>query len=332
MSRSALPAAVAAAALLGLAAMPAAAQGFDLSKGGDSQIQVYADSGIEWHSEAMRVIARGNAKAIRGAMTVTADTLTAYYRKGANGDEIWRLDADGNVTLASPNETATGTKASYDLDKAIFVLRGQPARMATPTETYTANETIEYWEMQRMAVLRGKAVALQADKKLEGDVLTAHFRDKDASAPAVRPGQRQPPAKPAAKSAGTAAAGGGGSLELQRADAYGNVVLTTASEVITGERGDYNVESGIATVSGSVRITREGNQLNGGYAHVNLHTGISKLFGSAPGGKDGQRVQGVFVPEKKDAESRRAVFKGNVPAKPQDGDEGGGQPPAGEKR
>jgi lipopolysaccharide export system protein LptA len=330
MIRSILRATCVATALLILAA-PAVAQGFDLSKGGDNQIQVYADSGIEWHSEALRVIARGNAKAIRGTMTVTADTLTAHYRKGANGDEIWRLDAEGNVTLASPNETATGTKASYDLDKAIFVLRGQPARMATPTEKYSATESIEYWETQRMAVLRGKAVAVQADKKLEADVLTAHFHDKGAAS--ARPGQRQAPVKPAVKSAGPAAAGGGGgSLELQRADAYGNVALTTASEVITGDRGDYNVESGIATVSGSVRITREGNQLNGGYANVNLHTGVSKLFGAAPGGGEGQRVQGVFHPDKKDAESRRAVFKGNTPVKPQDGGEGGGQPPAGEKR
>ena len=312
-------------ALLG-AATPAAAQGFEMSKAGDSQIQVYADNGIEWHSEAMRVIARGNAKAIRGAMTVTADMLTAYYRKGANGDEIWRLDADGNVTLASPNETGTGTKASYDLDKAIFVLRGQPAKLVTPTEKYSANDTIEYWEVQKMAVLRGKAVAIQADKKLEADVLTAHFRDRNAP-PATKPAGAKPAAKPTP--GGSASEG---SLELHRADAYGNVVLTTPSEVLTGERGDYNVESGIATVSGSVKIVREGNQLAGGYAHVNLNTGVSKLFGSAPGGKDGQRVQGLFVPEKKDADSRRAVFRGNAPTKPQDGAEGGGTPPAGGKR
>lgn len=276
---------VAVALALALFSTGAAAQGFNLSKANDAQIQVYADEGIEWLSEASRVIARGNAKAIRGNLTVTADQLTAYYRNGPNGDEIWRLDADGNVTIRSPNETATGTKATYDLDKAIFVLRGQPARLVTPTETVQASETLEYWERDNKAVARGDAVATQKDRRIKADVLSALFKENAKK-----------------------------NLELSRADGFGHVVLTTPKEEVTGDRGDYNAETGIATVAGSVKITREGNELNGGYAHVNLNTGISKLFGSAPGAKDGDgRVRGTFTPEKKDGD-RRAVFKGAGPS------------------
>ncbi|HSV29470.1 MAG TPA: LptA/OstA family protein [Candidatus Omnitrophota bacterium] len=289
------------AAFLGLAAWlaagPVAAQGFNLSRNNDEQIQVYADEGIEWMSEANRVVARGNAKAVRGQVTVTADSLTAYYRNGPGGDEIWRLDADGNVTIQSAKETATGTKATYDLDKAIFVLRGQPAKLVTPNETFTATDALEYWEKERMAVLRGDGVAVQKDRTIRADVLAARFKD-----------------------------GAKGDLELKRADAYGNVVLTTAKEKVTGERGDYNAESGIATVAGSVKITRDGNELNGGYAHVNLNTGISKLFGSPPGARDGDgRVRGVFTPEKQDLEGRRALFKGAGPGKAEEKPKAGGQ-------
>lgn len=281
------------ALLLSLAATgPALAQGFNMSRANDAQIQVYADDGIEWMSDASRVIARGNAKAIRGNITVTADQLIAHYRKGPGGDEIWRLDAEGNVTIASPTETATGTKATYDLDKAIFVLRGKPARLVTPTETVTATDSLEYWEKDSRAVARGDAVATQKERTIKGDVLSALFKENAKK-----------------------------SLELSRADAYGHVVLVTPKEQVTGERGDYNAESGIATVAGSVKITREGNELNGGYAHVNLNTGISKLFGSAPGAKGGDnRVHGTFTPDKqqddgkKDGEGRRAVFKGSAPS------------------
>ncbi|OAN49156.1 hypothetical protein A6A04_03305 [Paramagnetospirillum marisnigri] len=267
------------------------AQGFDMGKSGDQQIQVYSDNGIEWHSEDMRVIARGNAHAVRGDMTVNADTLTAHYRKGPKGDEIWRLDADGNVTIKSPNETATGAKAVYDLDKAVFVLKGAPSRLVTPTETFQASEQLEYWELKRMAVLRGDAVATQDGKTLKADVLTAHFKEKGAKTQAAKPAA----AKPGATKSD------GGSLEMQRADAYGHVALATSTETVTGDRGDYNAESGIATVSGSVKIIREGgNQLQGGYAHVNLNSGVSKLFAEAPGGAEsGKRVQGVFIPHKK---------------------------------
>lgn len=268
-----------------LAAAPVQAQGFNMSRDNDSQIQVYADDGIEWVSEATRVVARGNAKAIRGKVTVTADTLTAYYREGPGGSEIWRLDAEGGVTIATPTETATGTKATYDLDKAIFVLRGAPARLVTPTETVTAKDSLEYWEKDRQAVARGDAYASGKEKNIKSDVLTAHFKE-----------------------------GAKGALEMKRADAYGHVVLTTPREQVTGDRGDYNVESGIATVAGSVKITREGNELNGGFAHVNLNTGISKLFGAAPGDKrGGTRAYGSFIPEKKDGDQRRPVFEGTAP-------------------
>jgi len=226
--------------------------------------------------------------------------LTAHYRKGAKGDEIWRLDADGNVTIRSPNDTATGHKAVYDLDKSIFVLKGAPAKLVTPNDTFTATESLEYWEIKKMAVLRGDATASQqGGKTLKADTLTAHFKDKEKD-----------------KAAGRQDSGGG--LELQRADAYGHVVILSGSETVTGDRGDYNAESGIATVSGSVKISREGgNQLEGGWAHVNLNTGVSKLFPVAAGGADGgQRVQGVFVPQKKGEKGEpqgRAGFSGSVP-------------------
>ena len=300
------------AALLAAAPHPAAAQGFEMSKSGDQQIQVYADNGIEWHSEELRVIARGNAHAIRGNMTVDADVLTAHYRKGPKGDEIWRLDADGHVVIRSPNDTATGNKGIYDLDKSIFVLKGEPAKLVTPTDTFTATDSLEYWELKKMAVLRGDAVAIQeGGKTLKGDVLTAHFKDKEKDKPA--------PSRPGAKPAQGAQQGGdGGGLELQRADAYGHVVILSSNETVTGDRGDYNAETGIATVSGSVKISREGgNQLEGGWAHVNLNTGVSKLFPVAAGGADsGQRVQGVFIPQKKGDKGEpqgRAGFTGNVP-------------------
>jgi lipopolysaccharide export system protein LptA len=293
-----------------LAASDAAAQGFNMSQGNDEQIQVYADDGIEWISEANRVIARGNAKAVRGTVTVTADTLTAYYRDGAGGNEIWRLDADGNVTIQTPTETATGYKATYDLEKAIFVLRGTPSKLVTPTDTITAKDTLEYWEKERMAVARGDALAVSTEKSVKADVLTAHFKDKAGTAP-------QQGRKPAAKGS---SASQSGSLELQRADAYGHVVLTTPKEQVTGDRGDTGFQVVVATVTGSVKLTRDGNELNGGYAHVNLNTGISKLFGGAPGAKDGEtRAHGTFIPEKQEGEKRRAVFKGTGPSQDNQG-------------
>lgn len=267
-------------ALAMLAALPAGAmaQGFNMAQSGREEINVSADEGIEWLSDATRVVARGNAKATRGTLTITADSLTAYYREGKNGggSEIWRLDADGNVTITTPNETATGRKATYDLDQAIFVLRGNPARIQTATDTVTADDSIEYWEKERRAVARGHAQAWQGERKVQADVLTAHFKD------------------------GVKKDGKASGLELQRADAYGNVLLTAPDQQASGEKGDYNLETGIATLSGSVHLKRGDNQLTGGYGWINMNTGLSKLFAQAPGGKGAERVSGSFQPDKKE--------------------------------
>lgn len=277
------------------AAGPARAAGLDLaSQKGNSPIEIYADEGIEWSQDGQKFIARGNAKAIRGKVTVTADVLTAYYRDraapaggdAAKGDqqgkddpakggssEIWRLDADGHVSIASDTQTATGDAATYDIDNAVLVMKGRPARLTTPTDTVTATESLEYWEKKGMAVARGNAFASREEKRIKADILTAYFKENTKKEQA-----------------------------LDRAQAFGNVIVTTPQEVVLGDRGDYNAETGIVTLTGSVKLTRNENQLNGGYAVVNLNTGISKLFANVPGQAGGgqNRVQGLFVPERKE--------------------------------
>ena len=277
-----------------LAGREVMAQGFDMSHG-SSELQISADDGLEWQSDASRVIAHGNAKAVRGDMTVTADTLTAYYRSGSGdaaktaapagsspsgGNQIWRVDADGHVTITNPTDVATGDKAIYDLDKAVLILKGAPAKLTTPSEIFTADEQLEYWEDQHMAVLRSNAVAISKDKKIQADVLTAHFKDQ----------------KQGAKTQKSANGGtGGGNMELQRADAFGHVILTTPKDKATGDRGDYNADSGIATLTGIVTLTRDNNIMNGRYAHVDMNSGVSTLYGFQPD-ESKQRVQATFVP------------------------------------
>ena len=79
MNRAALTLLILAAAL---ARSPAAtAQGLDLSQGG--AIDVTSRDGMEWRQNEQMVIARGDARAVRGTVTVTADVLIARYRKKA---------------------------------------------------------------------------------------------------------------------------------------------------------------------------------------------------------------------------------------------------------
>lgn len=255
-----------AAALLLPWARDARAQALNLGGAGGNQtpIEIFADNGIEWQQDNLVFMAKGNAKAVRGGVTVYADQLTAFYTERTGGTtEIYRLDADGKVRIVSANQTAKSDKAVYDVLREILVLTGGKPRLETPDSTITANQQLEYWQAKQMAVARGDAVATRDDRKVKADVLAAFFRQVK-----------------------------GGESKVYRVDAYDHVSVITDKDKAYGDRGVYNVESGIATLTGSVRIERGQNELRGCKAEVNLNTGISKLF-SCPGG----RTQGRLVPK-----------------------------------
>jgi lipopolysaccharide export system protein LptA len=288
-----------------LLAGPAAGQTLDMTQGGP--IEITSVDGIEWRQQEQVVIARGQARAVRDGVTVDADRLIARYRPRAgtaaapgpapqqpgatpvSGSEIWRLEAEGSVRITSATETATGTRAVYDLDQAVMVLSGTGLALDTPDQHITARDSLEYWPQRRMAVARGAALVVATDgRRVAADTLVAYFLEAE---PAPAGGTARPASPP------PSAVPGEGS-KIERVEAFGNVEIRTAEEVVRGARGTYSPQTGLARVIGNVRITRGDNQLNGAEAIVNLQTGISRLV-SAPG----ERVQGLVVPQQNQPET-----------------------------
>ena len=279
-----------------LLASPAFAQSIDLSQGGP--IEVTAVDGIEWRQQEQVVIARGQARAVRGGVTVEADRLLARYRpRGgqaaqparapnegpAGGGEIWRLEAEGNVVITTATDRAEGDRAVYDMDQAVMVMTGGALRLVNPDNVLTARDSVEYWSARRMAVARGNAVVTTNDnRRVRADTLVAHFAESPASGAA--PPRPQPTAAPQP--------GQPQPSSIERVEAFGNVELRTEQEVVRGDRGVYNPNSGLARLLGQVRITRGDNTLTGQEAIVNMQSGVARLV-SAPG----QRVQGLVVPQ-----------------------------------
>lgn len=263
------PAAWAVAAMLSVAMVAGAeAQSLNLGGvGGDIPIEVYAQNGIEWQQEGNLFVARGDARAVRGEVEVLGDELRAYYRETPAGDsEVWRLDAIGNVRIVSKSETAYGSRAIYNADQKVLVVDGEKPRLVSGNDTLTASQQLEYWETRNFAVARGDAVATRDKKQVRADVLVAHLTND-----------------------------GNGQTRVYRVDAYDNVRIKTERETATGQRGVYNVDSGIATLTGNVQLVRDDNRLSGCRAEVNLNTGISRLFPCA----NGKRVNGTFVPQQR---------------------------------
>lgn len=271
-------------ALLALSVVPEArAQAINLgSTGSGEPIEIVARNGIEWNREKQQYIARGDARATQSGTTVEADVLTAYYRQGASSrTEIYRYQAEGNVRIYTPTHRAVGDRAVFDVDTGVLVMTGKNLKLTTPGEVVTARDALEYWDRRQIAVARGDALVLTQDgRRMKGDLLTAHFVDNSAK-----------PRSAEARNAPMPAAGGSGSQRLEKVEAFGDVHVSTDTEIAVGDRGVYNAETGIAVLAGNVRITRGKNMLNGDYAEVNTNTGISRLL------SDSRQVRGLFVPE-----------------------------------
>ncbi|HEX4261992.1 MAG TPA: LptA/OstA family protein, partial [Acetobacteraceae bacterium] len=131
-------------------------------------------------------------------------------------------------------------------------------------------------------------------RRITADVLVAYTTPSNTAPGNTAPGNPPPagtaPAKPAAaRPPGDEAIAASG--KLKQAQAFGNVLIHTQTDIVRGDRGVYNPATGIAVLVGHVRITRGPNQLNGNEAVVDLKTGRSRLV-SEPG----VRVHGLVMP------------------------------------
>lgn len=296
-------------ALAVLGRLPAQAQDLDLSGQPAGQpgaapqpIQITAGQGIEWRQTQQVVLATGDAKAVRGAVTVTADQLVAHYRKKAGapgaaapatpatpastdpqdalnaGSEVYELEAIGHVHIYTATDNAYGDHAVYSLDNAVLVLTGTKLKLTTPHDTVTARDSIEYYSVKRMAVARGKALIVADDgRSIAADTLVGYL-----APPAV-----PPKARPVAAGADPMAQAG----NLRRVEAFGHVVIHTTTDTATGDKGVYLPPSGQARLGGHVHITHGPNTLAGSDALINTKTGVATLLA----GRGGQ-VAGSIVP------------------------------------
>ncbi|MCC7283566.1 MAG: hypothetical protein IT556_14365, partial [Acetobacteraceae bacterium] len=291
---------VAPALALALALAPASTRAQELNLSGNSPIEINARDAIELRQNEQVVIARGAASAVRAGVTVTADRLIARYRpragaraagpphsgtqsgadpfSGSGANELWRLEAEGNVRIFTATDTATAEHAVYDMDQAVLVLTGRNLSLFNATDKVTARDALEYWPQRRMAVARGDASVETPGRRIRADTLVAWFLEAapaQATAQATSQAASAQPVRPGRGAAGTQGQPDTGRLD--KVEAFANVVIRTEAETVQGDRGVYNAVTGVALLGGQVRITRGQNQLNGSLAEVNFRTGVSRL-------------------------------------------------------
>lgn len=227
-------------------------------------LEITADDSLEWHRTKLYFKARKNVRAVQGGTTLISDVLTARYRDGGEGMDIHTLQADGHVQIISAQSKAYGDHATYKVDKGYAVMTGRSLRLISDGQTVTARDKFQYWVNSGRLEAIGHAVAVRLGDKLEADKLIATFTEDKT-----------------------------GKRTLKTLEAIGHVVITTPTEILTGELAIYQAATNIAEIHNNVKIMRGPNILEGDRAQVNLETNVSKIFGGT--GENG-RVRGVFYP------------------------------------
>lgn len=243
----------------------AAAWGFelDLAAGNGEPFQIEATGSIEWRRDEKVYIAEGDVRAKRGNLVLEAQTLSAYYRADDDGKtRISRVEARGGVTIQSPDGTANGKEAIYDLDRSLIVMRGEDLALTTAEYRVTARESLEFHREESYAVARGAARAVRAEESVAAETLVMRFEEA-----------------------------GEGGLAARRLEAFGGVEVRSGPDTVTGDRGFYDTETQTAEICGNVRVQQGPNRMAGECAEVDVARGRSRLVAGA-----GQRVSGLFEP------------------------------------
>ncbi|MGH7124061.1 MAG: LptA/OstA family protein [Stellaceae bacterium] len=89
------------------------------------QDTVTARDSLEWHDKEQLAVARGDAVAVREGKRLRADVITAEVTRDDKGNQhISRIDAEGDVTVSSQDQTGRGDSGVYNVDTGITTLIG----------------------------------------------------------------------------------------------------------------------------------------------------------------------------------------------------------------
>ena len=272
--------AAAAAITLFLAGTPAYAQvgGIGPAVSGGGPLEIESDQGLELHQNQQMVVARGNVVVRQGETVLQADVVSASYRETDGKRTITRVDAVGNVRIAAGKEKISGGNATYVIDQQLFLLTGKSLRIVSTEQTVTAESTLEYWGLEKRAVARGNASAIRTtdNTRLTADVIEALLEAKPGKGLSTQVAADRPADE---------------KLTLSVLNAWGGVTVSTPSEIVQGDKAQYDAVRRVAILEGEVKITRGKNQLNGERAIVDLENGVSRLVGSR-----GKRERSIFYP------------------------------------
>jgi lipopolysaccharide export system protein LptA len=168
-------------------------------------------------------------------------------------------------TRSAPRDTGT-PNAMQGFSKN----KGQPVNIEA--------EQLEVRDKDKTAVFSGKVVVTQGDTTMKCKTLTVYYVGQVGKGDDAKPAVKGPD---------------GAEQKIKKLEAHGDVVVTQADQIATGDNAVFDMDTNIVTMGGKVVLTQGQNVLRGNKLVVDMTNGYSRVESSGGGGG---RVQGLFVP------------------------------------
>ena len=136
---------------------------------------------------------------------------------------------------------------------------------------------LEVQQEEQIAVFTGNVDAAQGELNLRADKLIVHYRSNAAESNAI-----------------------------SMIEAFGNVFLSSPTEIAQGEKGVYNLDTDKIELTGGVVLTRGESVIRGDRLDMDLASGRTRVSSTSAAAQQGDpgsgRVKALFVPSNDDAE------------------------------
>jgi lipopolysaccharide export system protein LptA len=156
--------------------------------------------------------------------------------------------------------------------------------------------TLEMRDKKKQATFSGNVKVVQGDTTMTSKTLVVFY--DSATAPAGASAANSKAAVKSAPPIQSATPGPGGSSQIRRLEAKGNVVVTQKDQVVTGQTAVFDTRTNLITMLGGVVLTECKNVMRGDRLLVDMTTGVSRV--ESDGGKG---VQALIIQSGQDCGS-----------------------------
>jgi lipopolysaccharide export system protein LptA len=130
--------------------------------------------------------------------------------------------------------------------------------------------SLEVRDKDKVATFSGNVHVIQGDTDLRSKTLVVFYEADEAGKGGIKAAQPGP----------------GGSSQIKRLEANGNVLVSQKDQTATGDKGVFDMKTNTITLMGNVVVSQGQNVLRGQRLVVDRVTGVSRM--------EGGRVQGIF--------------------------------------